>query len=200
MSKDIVINGYNKVAKRYMAARDLFVNSRYVEKLDSLLKPDSLILDLGCGSGKPIDKFFVYRGHQVIGIDIAKKQIKLARKNVPRARYLVKDISDLRKEEFSVDAVVSFYTIIHVPRETHQELFQKINSFLPAGGLVLVTMGSSERQGTGDFYGVDMYWSQYGPDKNREIIQKAGFEIILEETDATGTEKHQVILATKLPA
>ena len=112
----------------------------------------------------------------------------------------MKDISDLRRQEFLVDAVVSFYTIIHLPRETHRELFDKINSFLPAGGLVLVTMGSSEWQGTGDFYGVNMYWSQYGPQKNREIIQKAGFEIILEEIDATGIEKHQVILATKLPA
>jgi len=183
-----------------MAARDLFVNSRYIERLERLLKPGSLILDLGCGSGKPIDKLFVYRGHSVIGIDIAKKQIKLARKNVPQARYIVKDISDLRKEEFTVDAVISFYTIIHVPRETHRELFEKINSFLPPGGLVLVTMGSSEWQGTGDFYGVNMYWSQYGPEKNREIIQEAGFQLILEEIDTAGAEKHQVILAAKSSA
>jgi len=198
MSKDIVKKGYDRIAQRYMDVRDQFVNNRYLENFNSRLKPASLILDLGCGAGKPIDRILVNRGHKVIGIDISKKQIKLAKRNVPEARYVVKDISSLQKEEYKVDAVISFYTILHIPRETHQELFYIINSFLPEGGLVLVTMGSSEWEGIEDFYGVEMYWSHYGPEKNREIIEKAGFEVILDEIDAIRKEEHQVIIAKKL--
>jgi len=198
MSKDIVKKGYDRIAQRYMDVRDQFVNNRYLENFNSRLKPASLILDLGCGAGKPIDRILVNRGHKVIGIDISKKQIKLAKRNVPEARYVVKDISSLQKEEYKVDAVISFYTILHIPRETQQELFYIINSFLPEGGLVLVTMGSSEWEGIEDFYGVEMYWSHYGPEKNREIIEKAGFEVILDEIDAIRKEEHQVIIAKKL--
>jgi len=196
-SKDLVRKGYDKIAKRYMEVRNQFVNNRYLEKLNKLLKPGSIILDMGCGAGKPIDRFFIYRGHKVIGIDISKKQTNLAKKNVPQATYMVKDISNLQKEEYQVDAVVSFYTILHIPRETHQELFEKMNSFLPEGGLALVTMASSEWEGIEDFYGVKMYWSHYGPEKNREIIEKAGFEVTLDEIDTSGGERHQVILARK---
>jgi cyclopropane fatty-acyl-phospholipid synthase-like methyltransferase len=196
-SKDLVRKGYDKIAKRYMEVRNQFVNNRYLEKLNKLLEPGSIILDIGCGAGKPIDRFFVYRGHKVIGIDISKKQTNLAKKNVPQATYMVKDISNLQKEEYQVDAVVSFYTILHIPRETHQELFEKMNSFLPKGGLALVTMASSEWEGIEDFYGVKMYWSHYGPEKNREIIEKAGFEVTLDEIDTSGGERHQVILARK---
>jgi cyclopropane fatty-acyl-phospholipid synthase-like methyltransferase len=198
MSKDMVRKGYDRIAQKYMGVRDQYVNNRYLLNFNSRLKPGSLVLDLGCGAGKPIDRFLVNRGHKIIGVDISRKQIKLAKRNVPEARYVVKDISSLRKEEYRVDAVISFYTILHISRETHQELFYIINSFLPEGGLILVTMGSSEWEGIQDFYGVEMYWSHYGPEKNREIIEKAGFEIILDEIDASRIDKHQVIMAKKL--
>jgi len=197
MSKDIVRKGYDRIAQRYIGVRDQFVNNRYLLNFNSRLKPGSLILDLGCGAGKPIDRFLVNRGHRVIGVDISRKQINLAKRNVPEAKYVVKDISSLKKEEYKVDAVISFYTILHIPRETHQELFYIINSFLPEGGLILVTMGSSEREGIEDFYGVEMYWSHYGPEKNSEIIERAGFEVILDEIDASRIDKHQVIIARK---
>ena len=198
MSKDLVRKGYNKIARKYMEVRDQFTNDRYLMMLNNLLEPNSKILDLGCGAGKPVDKFFIYHGHRVTGIDISEKQIKLAKKNTPRARYELKDIASLRNGEYQVDAVLSFYTIIHTPRETHRELFDKINSFLPEGGLALVTMGSSEWEGIEDFYGVDMYFSHYGPEKNRAIIEKAGFKLLLDEIDTSGGERHQVILARKL--
>ena len=198
MSKKLVRKGYDKIAVRYMEARYQYVNIRYLEKLNSLLKPGSLVLDLGCGAGKPIDRFFINRGHRIIGIDFSKRQIELAKRNVPQAEFVVKDIANLQKEEYKVDAVVSFYTIIHLPRETHEEFCKKINSFLPEDGLVLVTMGSSDWEGIEDFYGVKMYFSHYGVEKNREIIEKSGFEIILDEIDTSLEERHQVILSRKI--
>ncbi len=197
MSKKLVRRGYDKIAVTYMRARYQYINTRYLEKLNSLLKPNSLILDLGCGSGKPVGLFLINKGHRVTGIDISEKQIELAMKNVPQAEYKVKDISKLKEREYDVDAIVSLYTIIHIPRETHTELFQKINSFLPKGGLILVTMGSSEWEGTDDFYGVNMYFSHYGHETNSNIIENAGFEIILDEIDDTLKEYHQFILARK---
>ncbi|MFC1991354.1 class I SAM-dependent methyltransferase [Chloroflexota bacterium] len=196
--KDLVRKGYDKIAIRYMLGRKQYVNHQYLERLNNLLKSGSVILDLGCGAGKPIDRFFIDNGHNVIGMDISKKQIKLAKRNVPEARYTVKDISNLKKLEYQVDAVVSFYTILHLPRETHEELFSKINSFLPAGGLILLTMGSSEREGIEEFFGVKMYFSHYGPEKNKEIIERAGFEVIFDKIDAIRGEEHQVILARKM--
>ncbi len=199
MSKnnELVRKGYDKIAARYMLVRKQFVNYRYLERLNNLLKPGSVILDLGCGAGKPIDRFFIDRGHSVIGIDISKTQIKMAKRNVPEVRYTVKDISNLKREEYQVDAVVSFYTILHIPRDTHQELLNRINSFLPGDGLALLTMGSSDLEGIEDFYGTKMYFSHYGPEKNKEIVERAGFEVILDEIDANNREKHQVILARK---
>ncbi len=118
---------------------------------------------------------------------------------MPQGIYAVKDMSELQSGEYQVDAVIFFYAIFHLPKEVHQELFRKFNSFLRPGGLILVTMGSSEWEGEeDDFHGTRMYWSHYGPEKNREIIKEAGFNIIFDEIDTSSGERHQVILSEKV--
>ncbi len=198
MDKNLVKDSYNQIAETYLQTRNQFKNLKYLEEFVKLLKPGAEILDLGCGAGKPVDEFLVKNGFKVIGLDISENQIKLAKKNVPEGKFYLKDISLLKRGEYQVDAVVSFYTIFHIPRETHFELFEKINSFLPKEGLILVTMGSSDWEGTeDDFHGAKMCWSHYGQEKNREIIEKAGFEILFNEIDTTGGEKHQIIIGKK---
>ena len=85
--------------------------------------------------------------------------IELAKKNVPQAFYEVKDMSQLRKEEYCVDGIVSFYAIFHTPREKHQELLKKFASFMPNGGALLITMGAGEWEGTEEnFHGAKMFY------------------------------------------
>jgi cyclopropane fatty-acyl-phospholipid synthase-like methyltransferase len=196
--KDIVRNTYDKIAEKYAASRGAFNNDAHLEKFSSVLPTGATVLDVGCGSGVPVDSFLVSRGFKVIGLDISEKQIELARTKVPEAKYLVRDISELTAGEFSVNAVVSFYAIFHTPRETHADLFKKFNSYLPANGLMLVTMASTEWEGVeNDFYGEPMYESHYGPNENSELVRSAGFEIISDEIDSAGGEAHQVIFAKK---
>lgn len=189
--------GYNVAAKNYSSEfRDQFKNEKHLSKLVELLKPDSTVLDVGCGAGKPIDRYLISAGMKVTGIDISEAQIKLAKAHVPEADYEVKDMSELRDGEYQVDAVVSFYAIFHTPRENHSELLKKFKSFLKADGYLLITMGASDWEGKEDnFCGSEMYWSHYGADKNKELIEKAGFEIIFSEVDDAGGEEHLVILA-----
>ncbi len=107
-------------------------------------------------------------------------------------------MSDLNKGEYQVGAVISFYTIFHIPREKHQELLKKIDSFLQQGGFILITMGVRDLEDTeNDFYGEKMWWSQFGAEKNNELVKNAGFQILLNEIDTSGGENHQIILAKK---
>ncbi|HUD44090.1 MAG TPA: class I SAM-dependent methyltransferase [Patescibacteria group bacterium] len=199
MSNDFVKQQYNKLAENYSAGRDVYKNDKYLEKLNSLLASNSTILDIGCGAGVPVDKYFLDRGHKIIGIDISEKQIELVTKNLPTGEFKVEDMSELKEREYSVNAVISFYAIFHTPRETHGEILKKVSSFLKTNGLLLITMGSSEWEGKEDnFFGGEMSWSHYGKEKNRQLVEETGFKILLDEIDDSGGEKHQMILAKKI--
>lgn len=197
MQTSLIKDGYNKAAESYSQNRDQFSNTRYLDLLLEHLDHNSLVLDVGCGAGDPIDSYLIARGHRIIGLDLSEKQIELAKKNVPNGTYFVRDMTEITANEFSVDAIVSFYAIFHIPREAHLALFQKLNSYLSPGGYMLITMGSSPWEGVENFHGVQMFWSHYGPEKNIEMIEQAGFEIELEEIDHSYNEKHQIILAKK---
>jgi cyclopropane fatty-acyl-phospholipid synthase-like methyltransferase len=196
--QDKVRAGYNQVAHAYSDSRDQFKNEKYLLKLQEMLNSNSTILDLGCGSGKPVAAFLVKHGHKVIGIDISDEQIRLAKENVADGKFEVRDMSTLTDGEYQVDAIVSFYTIFHIPKEEHQQLFARLNSFLRKDGLILVTMGSSEWEGSEEFFGAEMLWSHYDHPKNTQIVTNAGFELLIDEIDDTGGEKHQVILGRKI--
>ena len=192
------MNSYDEIAGVYLANRNKLKSGKYVQQLLKYLPKNSRVLDLGCGAGVPVDDLLLKAGHRVIGMDISSEQIELAKNNCCEGEYLVGDIQDLRESEYRVDGVVSFYSIFHVPRTKQSELLKKVASFLPKGGMLLITMGDREFEGEHMLYGEKMWSSQYGTVKNHKIVESAGFKIIIDEMDNSGGERHQIILAQKL--
>jgi cyclopropane fatty-acyl-phospholipid synthase-like methyltransferase len=196
---EIVRSGYDAIAQRYLAARDPTDKMRYVQRLAGAIPRGGSVLDVGCGAGVPVDRFLVDQGFDVIGIDISAAQIELARRLVRGGRFEVRDMLSLRDGEFRVDGVVSLYAIFHTPRERHAPLLETFASFLRSEGVLLVTMGVGEWEGTeSDFHGAEMFWSHFGSATNRSLVEAAGFEVLLDEIDGGDPgERHQVILARR---
>lgn len=198
MNNVMVKNGYNKIARQYLINREGLKSAKYIHLLLKYLPKRSMILDLGCGAGVPVDDLLLKSGHEVIGIDISNEQIKLARQYCKGGEYLEGDISNLKMNEYKVDAIVSFYTIFHIERSKHSGIFKTLGSYLHKDGLLLVTMGDREFEGRHLLYGEEMWSSQYGTLRNHQIVCEAGFEVLLDEIDTSGGERHQIILARKI--
>jgi len=194
---EVVRKGYNQMASAYAADRDLLRSEPYLNKLIQLLPTHAQILDLGCGNGLPVDGLLLKKNYLVTGLDISETQISLARKNCPTGEFVVADISKLKPKQYQVDAIVSFYALFHLPRTAHQQLLNTFASFLTKGGLLLITMGDKDYEGFHDLYGVKMWSSHFGLEKNTAMVEKAGFEILINTLDRSGRESHQIILAKK---
>lgn len=194
----IVEDGYNKIAQLYHDDRHKFHSIIELKKFTKLLTSDSRILDVGCGAGVPVTKYLVDEGFSVVGIDISESMLSLAQKHVPKGKFLKMDMNDIDFPDNSFDGVVSFYAIIHLPREKHGSLFKKFNKILKPNGIMLITLGSSEWEEIEEYYGVKMFWSHYGPEKSLELVRNAGFEIISEEIIERGGEKLWWFLARVL--
>ena len=193
----MVRRGYDRLAQTRSYNRDQFSREPNLNELSKHLGSGAEILDVGCGSGVPVDKFLLEQGHQVTGIDISAEQIKLAKANLPKGTFFKMDMTKLNFPLASFDAVVSFYAIFHIPREEHLALVRKFARMLKPGGYLLVTMGAEDWEGTADFHGVEMFWSHYGRESNLGIIREAGFQVLTETVDTSAGEKHLVVLAKK---
>lgn len=189
--RELVERGYDRVAEQYLATKDPQDPqiSSALEEMTRNLPPGAAVLDLGCGAGIPATLWLAQRGFDVTGVDLSGKQLDLARELVPGAAFLKADMTELGFGPGTFGAVVAFHSIIHVPREEHPALLQKIHRWLEPGGLFLATLTLTDFDGEdGDWecWGAPMRWSHYDAETNVTMLREAGFENIHAEPRAGG--------------
>ena len=179
-SKQIVAQGYDQVAGQYARLEEgaEWPRLRWLKKLLARLEPGSAVQDLGCGSGDPAD-IEIAKAHQVTGVDISQAQIRLARENVPTGTFIHGDAGSVNFPEATFVAVVSFYTLEHLPREEHQPLLERIYQWLQEGGYLLISTEAAEVEGVvGEWLNVPMFFSCFDPETVKQLVSESGFEIL----------------------
>lgn len=163
------------------------------------LPDEGEILDLGCGTGEPFDRYMAEKGFDVKGVDLVEKHIHAARERVPEAEFVQGDFFDVDPDQEKFDAVVSFYAVFHLPREKHGKLFEHMHDLLRDDGMLLITVGGEEMDEytEEDWSGSEMVWSSYSQEKSLELVEDAGFEVLDTYEENSEDEHHLWILAEK---
>lgn len=194
----LVEAGYDAVSAEFNATRRM-QDADALAPLFERLPDGARVLDLGCGAGVPVARALAER-FAVRGVDISAGQLALAREQVSGATFVQADMRTFDVPEASLDAVVSFYAIFHLPREEHAGLFGRIHRWLRPGGLLLASLAwRDEAAYTEDFLGVEMHWSNYAIEEYRQMLAAAGF-VVLETRELTAwpDEVHPLVLAEKV--
>ncbi len=192
--KQVVADGYDRIADRYLewsALRPSPARRRALDLADARIRPGADVLELGCGAGLPMSGRLA-AGRHLTGIDISREQIRRARRNVPDATFLQADMTTLKWPVASVDAVVAFYSLTHVPRDEQAPLFRRIHGWLRPGGVFIASLGVEDDPGgiEADWLGVDMYFSHFSAKVSRRLLEAAGFAIERAEVVAEPEDRH----------
>ncbi len=202
--KRTVAEGYDRVADVYLHWRERTPKQRittYLDRVTELLPNGARVLDLGCGGG-------VYSGYlagrfDVIGVDISAGQVALARELVPGATFLRGDISSLAVRPGTFDAIIAVYSIIHVPREEHEPLLQRLYELLRPAGRLLAVLGRDDWVGRESDWlapGVEMYWSHFDAETNRRMVERAGFRLLDAQVEPDPLDGAHLFLVAEKPA
>ncbi|MCT9096743.1 class I SAM-dependent methyltransferase [Haloarchaeobius sp. HME9146] len=180
VEKDAVRQGYDEVAVVHDEERDEDgPGSAILDTfLDSLDDP-TRILDAGCGSGRPVLRRLTDVS-DAVGLDISAGQLRLARENAPAAGLLQGDMTTLPFPDDSFDAVVAFWSLIHVPEADHQAVLDEFARVLRPGGRALVCEAAEAWNGENPDWldeGVEMQWNMAGAQATRDQLETAGFDV-----------------------
>jgi SAM-dependent methyltransferase len=145
----------------------------------------------------PIAQALVAAGHHVIGADINRGQLALARQTVPGALFTQMDLGALGLAEGSLQAVVLFYALFHLPREQHARVLADLWRALASGGWLLASLGAEAWEGEELFCGVPMRWSHWGSDTYLLMLADQGFHIPFHQVDTSHDERHLIVLAQR---
>ena len=193
----IVADGYDVIAERYFAWSDAnpsAIRLAWLARADALIPAGADVLELGCGAGVPMTRALA-KGRHVTGVDLSARQVAMARANVPDATFLQADMTALDLPAASLDAVVAFYSLTHVPRTDLPALLTDIHRWLRPGGHLVATMGAEDSpdEVEEDWLGVPMFFSHHDARHNRALVRAAGFEILDAPVQEEPEDRHAAL-------
>jgi SAM-dependent methyltransferase len=194
-SKKFIEQSYDKIAPTYLKWTSSFSSPRltYLNKLLPLLPPSTScsILELGCGAGVPCTQILAQHAASLVAVDISSAQLELARENVKIVEggggkgiveFVKSDMHALSFPDEKFDAVVGFYSIIHLPRDEQVVLMGKIGKWLKPGGYFLANFAATGSEGSWAeswlVEGSGMFWSSWDGGRSLEMVREAGLEVL----------------------
>ncbi len=193
----IVEESYDKMGEDYHTSRNNEKFNRQLEEFARLLPKSGDVLDAGCGVGHPASRFLAEKGFDVTGVDISGKMIERARENVPMASFFQKNIAELDLPDESFDGVICVYTLWHIPRDLHSDIFLNFHRMLREEGILVLNTGIHESEGMSRFFGEPMLWSTSDPKATMASVRDVGFEVLFEGVISLGGEKQYWVFAQK---
>lgn len=145
----------------------------------------SRVLDLGSGTGVPTARQLTDAGFELVGVDLSRRMVELARKYVPAGTFHQLDLADLRPggptDLGCFDGVAAFFSLLMLPRAEIPLALRSIHHLLAPGGLFALSMVEAHVDDFAiPFLGNTIRVSGYLLDDLHKILDDAGFEIVKE--------------------
>lgn len=142
----------------------------------------SKIVDIGCGTGRPVVEGLANAGHDVLGIDISQAMVNAGRSNVPNATFEKIDMREFLEREApgSFDAATTYFAgLAGLKQDEYRATVREIARLLKPGGFfVFATVPKDGDCLPMKWMGRDWIVSSLSAEDALSTVEKAGFEIL----------------------
>ncbi len=176
----ITVDTYNKVASDFRRYTLMEGDREYQESTLKytleMLPTSPTILDVGCGDGRDTS-FLGKKGADVVGLDLSKKMVDLARECYPDCKFVYGDIRYTPFSDNTFDCIWASASLIHFPKNKLKEVQKEIYRILKKEGILVLSFKKGKGEGYDDEpYGSPRYFSYYTLQELKEYLTM--FDII----------------------
>ena len=190
---------YNKISDWWDENRRTKPIDPCIVSFADRLLANASVLDIGCGSGFPIDVFLANRQFQVTGIDPSEKMIEKAISlKLEKACYYCTDLFEFETNE-TYDAVIAFDSLFHIPFALQKKIYPKVSTLLKPNGLFFFTHGKKSGTVNGTMNGEPFSYSALDKEMVEEELNNSGFDIVefYEDYQDTITGTRDILVLAK---
>lgn len=177
-------NGYEQIAPIFIKGRGQAINGvgkSAVRKWAQALPINSIVLDLGCGTGIPVSMLLINEGMTVYAIDASPTLVKAFQQNFPNNHVACEAVEDSLFFCRKFDAIIAWGLIFLLPAELQEIVIQKTANALQTGGKFLFT-ATGKRNEWKDAM-TDQHSLSLGPEKYKELLAASGLSLVEEFED-----------------
>ncbi len=174
-------DSYNKIAQEWNAARSAFFGreSGYIDAVLSAAPVGPTILDMGCGTGRPMSEYIVSQGRRVLGIDQSEAMLAIARQRLPSEQWVLSSM-ELYVPGEGYRGALLWDSLFHVRRTEHEPIVRKVVCGLPSGGRFMLTVGGSDHPAFTDFmYGQEFYYDSNTPEETKQFLRQLACRLVI---------------------
>ena len=175
---EMILDTYDRVAAGFDRDRNRTLFER--PWLDRMLAhaparlPARRVLDLGCGTGRPMAAYLADRGCAVTGVDGAAAMVDLFAGHLPRQEVIHADMRGLDLGR-RFEGVLAWNSFFHLSAEDQRAMFPVFAAHAAPRAVLMFTAGPSAGEVTGHVDGAEVYHASLDPDEYRELLIDNGF-------------------------
>lgn len=175
---DEIIGIYRRHARAWTQARDgRFSEKNWIERFSEMLPYRGHVLDIGCGSGEPIDAHLAGRGYSITGVDSSPEMIEMFAANIPDQVGIITDMRCLRLGE-RFDGLLAWDSFFHLQYEDQRSMFPIFSEHCRSTGPLMFTSGPVYGEAMGILEGEPLYHASLAPSEYVQILDENGFDVI----------------------
>ena len=186
---------YDSIAVEFDRDRNKSVmEGDYLRAVLSKIPREAEILDLGCGTGEPIARFFIEAGCRVTGVDAAPAMLAMSRERFPAMTWLQHDMRSLDLgRRFA--AIVAWDSFFHLTADDQRGMFPVFEQHIAPRGLLLFTSGPGAGVAIGEIYGHELFHASLHAGEYERLLSAHGFDVLLHRVEDPRCGNHTVWLA-----
>lgn len=169
------------IYERHAAAFDQhrsapLLEAPWLDRLLAVAPQGQAILDVGCGSGRPIAQYFIEAGRTVHGVDFAEAMLDISRHRFPQQRWTHADMRTLELGE-TFGGVVAWNSFFHLTADEQRLCLPRLAQHVAPGGGLLFTCGPEAGEVLGTVEGDSVYHASLSRQEYAELLEREGLRI-----------------------
>lgn len=176
MRPEDILPTYNAVAIDWDTQRSQALFERKWLNRMMKLAPGKTVLDIGCGTGRPIARYLLGKGATVTGLDGAPGMLNLFQTNLPDARAILADMRGVDLGE-TFDALLAWNSFFHLSADDQRAMFAVFARHANPGAALMFTSGPEKSERTGQVAGKSVYHASLDPSEYECLLNANGFRV-----------------------
>lgn len=178
-SAALIIDLYRRHAADWIARRGggAPFEQPWLDRFRALMPDRPSVLDLGCGSGKPIASYLIAQGATITGIDASGPLLDFARAQyAPPHTWIEADMRELNLAQ-TFDGLIAWHSFFHLSPDDQRAMFAIFSRHVRPGGALMFTSGHEAEEVIGEWQGEALYHGSLSPNEYRSRLDTAGFDL-----------------------
>ena len=120
----------------------------WLDRFLGLLPPRPTVLDIGCGSGEPMDRYLTEQGCDLTGVDAAPEMIALCADRFPQQTWCAADMRSLSLGR-TFDGILAWDSFFHLCHDDQRHMFPVFRTHAAPRAALMFTSGPGHAEATG---------------------------------------------------